>query len=65
MLMAGVMNGKFDGNVAFNFHQQNPRNTGTSTLKMSNNGKVSKAWILLDNQSTVDIFHNTELLNNI
>jgi hypothetical protein len=62
MLMAGLEDGEFDGeqhSTAFEFHQQDVM------MKMSENGRVPKAWILLDNQSTVDVFHNKELLNNI
>ena len=32
---------------------------------MDTNGQLSKTWILLDNQSTVDIFYNGALLTNI
>jgi hypothetical protein len=50
MLMAGVESGEFDnGNYAFS--QQD--------------GRIPKTWILLDNQSTIDVFHNATLLKNI
>ena len=29
------------------------------------NKKVPNTWVLLDNQSTVDVFYNKDLLNNI
>jgi hypothetical protein len=34
-------------------------------LKMSKDGRIPEAWILLDNQSTIDVLHNEDLLNNI
>jgi hypothetical protein len=36
-----------------------------SVLLNQPSGAVPKAWILLDNQSTVDVFYNKELLKNI
>jgi hypothetical protein len=58
MLMAGMENGELDENeyMSFQFHQNSEPNE---------NGRVPKAWILLDDQSTVDFFHNKELLTNI
>ena len=34
-------------------------------LKQSKGSTVSKDWILLDSQSTVDVFYNAQLLRNI
>ena len=33
--------------------------------KWSSKFKIPKTWILLDNQSTVDVFHNRDMLQNI
>jgi hypothetical protein len=60
MLMAGVESGEFDDVVGFNFHQESEVAT-----KIKQEGRVPKSWILLDNQSTVDVFHNASLLVNI
>ena len=35
------------------------------SLKLDESGKTPKSWILLDNQSTVDVFYNANLLRNI
>jgi hypothetical protein len=32
---------------------------------MSKNGRIPKAWILLNNQSTVNVFHNEDLIDYI
>jgi hypothetical protein len=67
MLMAGVKSGEFDEDeyVSWQFHQQNAKATphANVTLKMSKNGCVPTMWILLDNQSTVNVFHNPEQYN--
>ena len=62
LLMSGVADGEFDeGNhVAFQFQQQH-----SYSLEMSENSRIPSSWILLDNQSTVDVFHNEDLLDNI
>ena len=35
------------------------------TLNVNDSSPIPKTWILLDNQSTVDVFHNGDLLKNI
>jgi hypothetical protein len=64
MLTAGMANGEFDdtAHVSFQFHQSSKAEI---TLKTSDNGQVPNSWILLDNQSTVNVFHNGDLLDNI
>ena len=56
------------------FHTVNRSNTGnvvteprltSVTSEINQDGPVSFSWILLDNCSTVDVFHNGELLENI
>ena len=61
MLLTGIKKGKFDndGKSSFHFTQ-----SGTA-MNISQNGSVDASWILLDNHSTVDVFHNVSLLSNI
>ena len=35
------------------------------SLKIDEGGRIKQSWILLDNQSTVDVFQNRALLSNV
>jgi hypothetical protein len=62
-LMAGVVDGEFkDDGFEFTFHQGANRR---SVLLNQPSSAVPKDWILLDYQSTVDVFYNKRLLKNI
>jgi hypothetical protein len=62
-LMAGMAAGEFDNNVSeFTFHQGANR---SSVMMNQPSSVVLKDWILLDNQSIVDVFYNDRLLKNI
>lgn len=71
MLTSGhLMNGFDYGNDYINFqfcqHGAKPIVDYRSVIcEVNNDGKVPKNWILLDNQSTVDVFYNRSLLQNI
>jgi hypothetical protein len=69
LLMSGIMSGEFDAIhdlEGFSFFNEDKglRSVGT-TLNNDSHGRIPKTWILLDNQSTVDVFHNPDLLKNI
>jgi Reverse transcriptase (RNA-dependent DNA polymerase)/Zinc knuckle len=49
-----------DDNIGFAFNQVNSISNDAKI-----NSRVSKHWILLDNQSTIDVFYNKDLLCNI
>jgi hypothetical protein len=60
MITAGVEAGEFDyGGEHFQFLQHE------QAVVMKTGAGVPKTWILLDNQSTVDVFYNGDLLMNI
>jgi hypothetical protein len=64
VLMAGICEGEFDGHdTAFHFMNQGVQQGVVHNI--NENGRVPNSWILLDNQSTVDVFHNEELIKNI
>ena len=58
MLMSGVERGDFDHSCSYQFVQ-------ADTSVSHHNGRVPNKWFLLDNQSTVDVFHNKDMLQNI
>eukprot|EP00978_Attheya_sp_CCMP212_P020630 scaffold59246_cov62-Attheya_sp.AAC.1 len=72
LLMSGIDNGDFDASErsssGFSFHiygEPEKLSHTAVTLQVSRDGGVPEFWILLDNQSTVDVFHNAKLLVNI
>ena len=69
LLTAGVASGEFDDQPGFTFIN-NGQDTRQCGVVLNGNGnddraRIPNTWILLDNQSTVDVFHNPNLLRNI
>jgi hypothetical protein len=68
LITEGIVEGEFeDGNMNFldsvQFMQQHT--AGTTMHMKSEGGRTPGSWILLNNQSTVDVFHNAKLLTNV
>ena len=69
MLIAGVDSGEFSDGDHFDYQFQQSGHPSLDNrsvmLQISESGTLPKNWILLDNQSTVDVFYNVKLLKNI
>ena len=68
LLMDALESGEFDDipNVGVQFLQDSNNIIDyRSVVKDKSEGKVNQWWILLDNQSTCDVFYNGALLTNI
>jgi hypothetical protein len=59
MLMAGVSDNDFHD---FQFNQEGIECAG---LDQEHLGTVPSSWILMDNQSTVNVFYNKNIVKNI
>jgi hypothetical protein len=67
MLMAGVENGEFDQDeeTSWQFLVTTGVEDKQVLFHQQQHGKIPDSWILLDNQSTVNVFSNRSLLKNI
>lgn len=64
LLNNAVANGEFDDDNSYGFYFHQQHNSVCLQNKV-NDPNVSHTWILLDNQSTIDVFSNSDLLTNI
>ena len=62
ILVNEVTAGAFD-NATVHFQFLNAEDA--AVLQIGNDGKLPKSWILMDNQSTVNVFCNSNLLTNV
>jgi hypothetical protein len=70
LLTDGVEHGEFDLESGYMFINDAISRNGVGIALNVNddenkNGRIPDTWILLDNQSTGDVFHNAKLLQNI
>jgi Zinc knuckle len=69
LLMSGMESGEFDdeaSHTGFTFVNDAAYHPSTGiTLNASHGSRIPKTWLLLDNQSTVDVSHNPDLLERI
>jgi hypothetical protein len=65
-LMAGVEGNDYDKNtISFNCFNMEQQDSNQDGHLQHQGAEVSKTWILLDNQSTADVFCNPKLLKDI
>lgn len=64
LLMHGVAQGEFD-ETHYQFLQDGAIDCGTVLQTGLGGAGIPESWILLDSQSTIDVFRNKELLNNV
>jgi hypothetical protein len=67
MLMAAIENGEFDSDEkrAHQFLMHNGVVLQSNGKEVNTAAHIPNTWILLDNQSTIDVFQNRNLLTNI